>query len=544
MYKIIRPLTLAAILFFVCISPLRASWLPWSSSTLVTVNGTEYSADDFSNWWKNWREKGMSIPETPAPYVDWLLLYRQGEKMHLYNTPAYRMKVMVFLKARSLMMLKYDEVDSKIKISRQELWQRYLKSYVPRWQVNVISFHNKQDADAAYKKLLAGTVTVEELHKQAGSKGGAIAVKSRWQRPDNTNIGWQKILLGLGKKGFSKPTSFRNGVLILQLLSTAGADKKDFAKFREGISRKLWREKEGVYTNRLLQRLWKKYHVQVNRKLLKKLDVNTPVAALPAENIITMDEGSVSVKEFMQKLRAQRRFRREYGFKDAAFRYKEQVLDGIISQTLTTRAGLDRHYEKKPPFDKIFQFYTRHRLVMALEKQVFLPQVKVSAAEIKTFYNKNIREFSRPASFRLALIKGSRQEMKALWVETMAGGDFMTLARGKVPHGASLVHTFTEDDMDSGIKTAVAGLATKGDVSQVFALQGQYALVQLLDHRPADTLPLERVKDFIARQLKQDKLKAVRAGYLKKLRAASVIQVNDRVWQGLRQELRRKDEKK
>ncbi len=544
MFKIIRPLTLAVMLFFLFFSPLQASWLPWSASTLVTINGKEYSTDDFSNWWKNWREKGMSIPETPAPYVDWVLLYRQGEKMHLYDTPEYRMKVMIFLKARSLMMLKYDEVDSKIKISEQELWQRYQKSYVPRWQVNVISFHNRQDADAAYKKLLAGTVTVEELHKRAGSKGGAIAVRSCWQRPDNTNIGWQKILLGLGKSGFSKPTPSRNGVLILQLLSTAGADKKDFEKLKLGISRKLWREKEGFYTNQLLKKLWKKYHVKVNRNLLKELDINAPDADLGAENIITMDEGSVSENEFMQKVREQRKFRRESGFKDAAFHYKEQVLEGIISQTLTTRAGLDRHYEKKPPFDKIFRFYTRHRLVMALEKQVFLPQVKVSDREIQNFYNKNIKEFSRPASFRLALIKGSRQEMKDLWVETVAGGDFMTLARRKVPHGASLVHTFTTDDMAPGIKKAVADLANKGDVSRVFALQGRYALVQLLEHRPAATLPLERVKDFIARQLKQDKIKAVRAGYLKKLRAAAVIQVNDKVWQGLRQELRREDEKK
>ena len=542
MCKIIRLLTLAFMLFFVSLSPVQASWLPWSGSTLVTINGQKYSPADFTNWWKNWREKGMSIPETPAPYVDWVLLYRQGEKMHLYDTPEYRMKVMVFLKVRSLMMLKYDEVDSKIKISRQELWQRYLKSYVPRWQVNVISFHNKQDADAAYKKLLAGTVTVEELHKRAGSKGGAIAVRSRWQRPDNTNIGWQKILLGLGKGGFSKPTFSRNGVLILQLLSTAGADKKDFKKLRLGISRKLWHEKEGFYTNRLLQRLWKKYHVKVNRKLLKELDINNPNADRSAENIITMDGQAISAKEFMQEVRAQQKFRRKYGFK-AAFNYKAQVLGGIISQTLTTRAGLDRHYEKKPPFDKIFRFYTRHRLVMALEKQVFLPQVKMSAKEIKTFYNKNIKEFSRPASFRLALVKGSRQEMKNLWVETVAGGDFMTLARKKSPHGASLVHIFTADDMGPGLKTAVAGLADKGDISRVFAWQGQYALVRLLDHKPAATLPLERVKDFIARKLKQDKLKAVRAGYLKKLRAASVIQVNDRAWQGLRKELRREDEK-
>jgi len=106
-----------------------------------------------------------------------------------------------------------------------------------------------------------------------------------------------------------------------------------------------------------LQRLWKKYHVQVNRKLLKELNINTPDAALAAENIITMDGQDITAGEFMQQVRAQQKFRREYGFRDSAFNYKAQVLGGIISQTLTTRAGLDHHYEKKPPFDKVFRFY-------------------------------------------------------------------------------------------------------------------------------------------------------------------------------------------
>jgi len=44
MYKIIRPLTLAVMLFFVSLSPLQASWLPWSSSTLATINGKEYTS--------------------------------------------------------------------------------------------------------------------------------------------------------------------------------------------------------------------------------------------------------------------------------------------------------------------------------------------------------------------------------------------------------------------------------------------------------------------------------------------------------------------
>jgi len=43
--------------------------------------------------------------------------------------------------------------------------------------------------------------------------------------------------------------------------------------------------------------------------------------------------------------------------------------------------------------------------------------------------------------------------MQDLWVETVSGGDFMTLARKKIPHGASLVRVFPADDMAPGLKT-------------------------------------------------------------------------------------------
>mgnify|MGYP000608738335 CR=1 FL=1 len=48
-------------------SPLHAFW--GNSDVLVTVNGTEYSPADFQNWWREWREPGMDIPETPDPYI-------------------------------------------------------------------------------------------------------------------------------------------------------------------------------------------------------------------------------------------------------------------------------------------------------------------------------------------------------------------------------------------------------------------------------------------------------------------------------------------
>ena len=39
-----------------------AAWF-WEETNLATVNGTEYSAQDFKNWWWNWREEATPLPE-------------------------------------------------------------------------------------------------------------------------------------------------------------------------------------------------------------------------------------------------------------------------------------------------------------------------------------------------------------------------------------------------------------------------------------------------------------------------------------------------
>ena len=294
-------------------------------------------------------------------------------------------------------------------------------------------------------------------------------------------------------------------------------------------------KKEGEYTNRLIKNLMKKYHVTIEMERLKNLDVNALDSALTDAKLITWDKGSVSEKQFVRQVRAQQRFRRKNKFNDDDFHYKEQVLGGIVSQTLTTLEGLERHYEKKPPFDAIFRFYTRHRLIKALEQKVFVPDVKVDDKAVQAFYNQNIKEFSRPGSYRLAVAEGSEKDLEKLWTEVITGGDFTALAQKENSH-AFATKIVQEDKMDPVLKKAVAGLA-QGEVSPVFAWNGRYGMVRLIQFTPSSVLPLAKVENLIDQQLRTDKMKDVRKVYLKKLRAAAAINVNDKTWRRLLKEL-------
>ena len=89
--------------------------------TLVSIDENSYTVDDFKRWWKYWKEKDSPLPKTPDPYIDWLLLSMEAERMELDNDPGFKRATRVFLQSRTLLMLKYESVDSQINITDADI---------------------------------------------------------------------------------------------------------------------------------------------------------------------------------------------------------------------------------------------------------------------------------------------------------------------------------------------------------------------------------------------------------------------------------------
>ena len=218
------------------------------------------------------------------------------------------------------------------------------------------------------------------------------------------------------------------------------------------------------------------------------------------------------------------------------------MLSGIISQTLTSKEALARHYEKEPPFADVFEFYVRHQLGKMLEQQVFFTGAVVSDEEVQAYYKENVDEFKHPGEYRVILVEGSEEDMQTVWKHVLVGDDFRELADKSSSHGEG-VRIFTEDVMDSGLKKAVSGL-NKHEISRVVPYNGQYALVQLIDYKPATIFPLNMVRDRLEEKLKLKKADQLRSDYLKKLRGKITISVDNTVWKNLRAELDQDNEDK
>lgn len=540
MYRIGKILFFCFILSLCATLPLHGSWLPWSSQTLVSIGGEDYSNDDFKVWWENWQEKDMQLPESPAPFIDWILLFKEAERMKLYESPVYRKKALTFLKARTLMYLKAEEIDSKIKISDDDLWKQYLKTYAPQYQINIFFFKKQETAQAFVDKIGNDPVSDEEFATRHGRDDGYFSQRSEWYRPLAINPGWLPILHELKKGKLSQPVPWKGDFVVLRLQDLLEGNRADFEIVKNQVREKVWKEQENKLTVDLLTRLRQQYHVKVDSERLEKLDTETPANGGSDEPLIYTDNGNISEKIVLAKIHQLQRFRRQNGFKvENSFQFKNQVVNGIIDQTLTSWEALARKYEEKPPFESTYKFYCQHRMTKLLEERLFVPQATVTEEEIQAYYEENLPLYTQPEIIRMAIIEGDEKTLNDLWLEVALGGDFMTLARQRTGNEVP-IREIPANHLHPQVKEVLDKL-TKNEVSKAFKVDEHVSLVQLIERKAKQTMPLSEVKEDIKQSLYTAKLAALRQDYLDKLRVKYAVEINDKAWQNLKKEMEQDD---
>lgn len=541
MYRVNRIVFCSIMFFFLSTLPLQGGWLPWGPSTLVTIGGEDYTTKDFESWWENWREKDMPLPNQLTPFIDWHLLFKEAERMKLYESPSYRRKVMTFLKARTLMQLKGEEIDRKVKINDDDLWNQYLKTQAPQYKLNIFFFKNENTAQGFVDKFGQETVGSEEFANRHGRPDGYYSQRSEWYRPLAINPGWLPILHELEKGKMSKPVPWRKDFVVLRLEDKVEGTRKDFELVKKQLQKTVWEMKENRLTIELLTKLREKYKVKVNNERVEQLDTETADEDLSDEPLISTSNGNISEKLVVAKMRQLRHFRSRNGFKeDSSLQFKNQVVNGIIDQTLTSWEALARKYEQKPPFEAVYQFYCQHRMIKLLEEKLFAAKATVSQEEIETYYRSNIALFTQPEVVRMAIVEGSEEDLNTLWLEVATGGEFILLAQQRTGQDIP-VREIPVNHLNPKVKEVLTKLTTN-EVSQVFTVDDHVSLVQLIEHKAAQVMPLAEVKETIRGTLHTAKLESLRRDYLDKLREEYEVESNETVWQDLKKEMEQLDE--
>lgn len=540
MYGTVNRIFLSFLLVFAVAFPAEA--LAKSAKRLLTINDSVYTSEDFQNWWRHWNDKNeQKFPDTPEQFIDFQIMVQQGREMGYDAKPEYLRKLAVFLQVQTMMALKYEEVDSKAQISEAEVKKYFAENYGTVSTLQILTFDSADKARIAYQHLqpyqgqIGGRLAFADLYGgEAEEKADAYdevqVTVADFQK--NKITGWLPIFDKLQPNQVSEPFLHEAGqkYILLRLVESKPAPEGAYAEKTRFIQQSLNKEKRNHLTSELVERLKKKYKVQVDQDLLAsiKLDGDYPQEFLE-QKVASMEDLEITVNDLLYNALKEKRLRVSLSDEEI----KLMTMGSIISQTLINRESLARGYEKRQPMLPTYEFYKQNRLRIEVETGL-ADGLAVSDQEILDYYEKNLGEFSVPAKVDYSMLKGPEEVLKKVWVGTLQGVDFKELAEKY-----SLEVRTQKEALDSLSPLLAEELKKldKGGISVPLALNGEYILVKVVEHFPGQVTPPAQVKGKISDQLKKEKFAAAKVEYINKLKSRSKIDINARVWKDLTREL-------
>lgn len=523
-------------------TPLYA-W-PWGEETVTTINGQKFTTEDVEKWWKNWQEPHTSFPDSATPFENWHLMAQEALTMELDREPSFQHKINIFLKARTLLVYRAEMIDSQINITEKELWDTYVKKYTPSLRLNIFYFNDRKQADNAHVSLTSATSEEEFaqiVEKMNSEQKGSVFYQNKIIRPTKEPTGWKPILDTMKQGDFSHVFAWSKGFVLLHLAEQLGANKEDFHTLSKSIEKDLRDREVALRTNQLVEQLKATYNVKINEEVLKAIEIDGDNSALLDQTVLTMAGYAIPVKSFLVKLNEESRFRKKFGFKAVEpEKMKRRVLNGIISQTLTSMAALDRHYEKEPPLLATYTFYRQHRLIKELEKRLFSGKMRASEEEIQSYYNENMDEFSSPEILSFAVIKDEKKLIDKISTAIKQGGDFFNVSARYYSQEVE-IKRLPENKIDAGT-LAILKTMVPGEVSEPQTDESMLKIIKFVKRTPGDVVPFERVKKMIEENLKKKKREKIRADFLRRLRNSSSIKTNEKAWATLQKKFGESDE--
>ncbi len=503
---------------------------------LVSINGIVYTKDDFISWWKQWKEPNMSLPNTLDPFINWVLLSEEAKSLGLDQEPSYRKKILIFLKVRSLMQLKYEEVDSKIKIKYEDVWREYINNYVPRLKIKALITNDRRDVKL-WQREIKNEKDFMEFFDKLRKKNKAIDFG--WQRPKTIPKYFHKILLSANPREIVGPVEYKSSYYLFFIEDKAGPQKKDFQKLYHTIVREIKRRKTAELTQKLIDRLKKKYKVKIYSKNFEKINLEKLSDNLAKAKILEINDQVLTGEQFQKFLRkeANLRFHNKKLSKEDLENLKHRVLNDVIAQTLTTWEALNRHYEKKQPLKEVYEFYCKHRLIRELEEKIIWPQVKITEEDAKHYYEEHKEDFIRPERVEIAVIKTRDPQLARIaYKRLLQGEDFFEVGR-EIQAYRVRPERYILSSLVPEMRKEIRRLRP-GEISPIIKLQNKwYCIVKLIRRIPKEPHPFNMVKKSIMKSLAEERFEELKKQYIAKLRSASRIEINEKAWQELRREL-------
>jgi parvulin-like peptidyl-prolyl isomerase len=537
MYRVIRiAIIVFNLLILLNVSTVYAAW-PWKPDHLVTINGLSYTGTDYKHWWDFKREPDSKVPETPQSFIEWKLLVQEAISMELDLEPRYQKEMQTFLGARSRLLLKNETVDSKIKITEDDIMARYESDYSPIWQMNLLYFESAEKAQAAYNGMENKTYSYQAFENFSKDEGGPIQIKKGKFRPKNfkTNKELLEDVKRLSVGEVTVPHQLGDYFVLFYLVDLELPEPNEFETKKQYMREIAWKQKQAELTYELIDELKIKFDVRVDEDLLAKTDVNLRGEIL-TKPVVTTKVENIPLGVLVKDLRSEYKMRQKDDWTEAQKQnIIEGLLNGIIADYILKWEAQERRYEEHPPFKWDYEFYKEKKLIREMEKRLIASQITVNDQEINAYYKERLDQFRPPPILSLLLLYGEKEKVERAFPDIINGKDFAVTGE-KYQVAFNPMYNIPARQVAPLVRQKTATL-DPGAISQPFEMNKDYYIVKLVDRKIQEPVPVEKVKDKISIRIKNEKFIKLRQQHVDMLLERSEISVNRKEWDKLKENL-------
>ncbi len=535
-------LSMLLLLTLLCTAPTASAWNLWGNpEPLLTVNEQTYQCQDYLDWWREWREDDQP-PTSPDDYVNWLLLAGEAAQMQLQDQPSYQRKIATFLKVRSMMLFKKEEIDDKvITPDEKTLYNFYLESFTPHWQLRTVTFRTSEELDRFMAAYAASpdSSTEEILASLSLTNDDYLLSSAVWDRPYHLPEKITTLLRAADTRRFSEPYPWRETWQVIEVLAAEPAADDDFTQLRPSLEQLHLKRQRTNLTAKLIEQLRKKYPIEIDQELLESIQYDG-VPEEQAQQIVlkflsfqvTAAELQNAAKQQYDSLAPQQKMKVPFSTT------RQQVLEAIISQNLVDTEALERHYEQRPPLKSTFDFYRNHRLIRELERQIIQPEVQnVTAEAIREAYEKHKLQLSGPPLVEIIRGQTTDPDLAArLHAKLREGEDFSAIMavlgnRNSKPEKLPLQHLI--DPVQDVLKTLRPGQTAMVEDGE------NYIFIRLIKAPKQEIVAFDKVKKSLEDELKRGAFLQKKQDVIQQLRKRSTIEINQQQWQGCLETLKK-----
>jgi parvulin-like peptidyl-prolyl isomerase len=467
--------------------------------------------------------------------VDLRLIAIEARAMGIADLPQYKAKVEAYRTTTLRDVLKEGYTRS-LKPDRQKVEKVY-RDAVREWKVRSLLFGAEADAAELASRVKGGAlfeVLAAEAIAQKKAQGSAQSelLPEKKMRPE--------VLAEVRKLApgqLSPVIKIGSGFAVVLLEAVQYPDDPEQRAAAE------WSVLQARHNQELVRqyRLLSKKYAKVDKALLKKLDFESKKPGLEAllvdrRPLVQIEgESPVAVADLAQEIRGTYFHGAEKASsgktKKALNLRKQSSLDNLLGRRLFLKEAMARKIQASPTFQYRMQDYQNSLLVGAAIERAVAPEVQVSEADERAYYEAHKAEYIYPRFLRLeGLVFGDAKVAQNALQKLRAGTDFKFMAQnaeGRLDPAAAQLKfdgtVLSEAALPAEVKKSLAGART-GDYRLHDAGAEQH-VVHVVEEIPPRAQPFEDARVEVGKKVAAEKMDQAVKGWVAKLRKAYPVEV-------------------